>query len=467
MRSFGFYCTRRKSLEYFGSTCWRPPHRHSLPSLYVLSLLKVPFVAGARANCAGQVTFAFKVRAERPHAFFVFSSHSCAASFLRWTVVDVSSLISWTAFNSNDPGPYMLYSYSLLWWILFLVPCSSFVCYQWTVILHRRFTGRVVKLPFFHRLTLALTSLVYVPALFVQVRHVTCSSFSNLPAPVLFEGCSDLYISRARALCTSLTASRYYDAIWCSSGCGSNDPTLHLTLTILSCFALLLFAVAVPLQYGQILRGCIVSNNAHMYEHNVKASELELITGLSWNYVRRYYYVVASFTRPWAFFSVWLQLLLLAWMLLTCLTMHSVSFNFMRALLLLIPLLLWTAGIVFRRPYRLFTSNVCLFCTVVALSLNCATFTLMASGDKSPFSALSTIEPFLQCINIAWPCIIVFGCLCSLSPLRDALPQKRVRWPVRLDSYDDAGSIVDTLASGECMSAANHTIVLCTHVRTM
>ena len=391
------------------------------------------------------------------HASFVSSSHSRLASFLRWAVLDVPSLISWTAFNSNDPGPYMLYSYSLLWWILFLVPCGSFVCYQWTVLLHRRFTGRVVKLPFFHRLTLALTSLFYVPALFVQVRHVSCSSFSSVPAPVLFEGCSDLCFSRARALCACLTASRYYDAIWCGGGCGSNNSTAHLTLTILSCLALLLLAVAVPLQYSQILRGCIVSNNAHMYEHNVKASELELITGLSWNYVRRYYYVVASYTRPWAFFSVWLQLLLLGYILLTCLTMHSVSLNFMRALLLLIPLLLWIAGIVFRRPYRLFTSNVCLFCTVVALSLNCATFTLMASGDKSPFSKLSTIEPFLQFVNIAWPCIIALACLCSLSPLRDALPQKRVRWPVRLDSYDDAGSIVDTLASGAWRSAAKHT----------
>lgn len=127
-------------------------------------------------------------------------SHSRAASFLRWAVLDLPSLISWTAFNSNHPGPHMLYHYSLLWWILFLVPCGSFVCYQWTVLLHKRFTGRVVKLPFFHRLTLALTSLCYAPALFVQVRHVSCSSFSSVPAPVLFDGCSDLCSSRARAL---------------------------------------------------------------------------------------------------------------------------------------------------------------------------------------------------------------------------------------------------------------------------
>jgi hypothetical protein len=94
----------------------------------------------------------------------------------------------------------------------------------------------------------------------------------------------------------------------------------------------------------------------------------------------------------------------------------------------------------------------------------------MASGDKSPFSKLSTIEPFLQFVNIAWPCIIALACLCGLSPLRDALPQKRVRWPVRLDSYDDAGSIVDTLASGAWRSAAKHThtpcMVHCTRVQT-
>jgi hypothetical protein len=272
--------------------------------------------------------------------------------------------------------------------------------------------------------------------------------------------------ARSLSLSACLTPCSYYDAIWCGGSCGSSNSTAHLTLTILSCLALLLLTVAVPLQYSQILRGCIVSNNAHMYEHNVRASELELITGLSWNYVRRYYYVVASYTRPWAYFSVWLQLLLLAWILLTCLTAHAVSLNFVRALLLLVPLLLWIAGIIFRRPYRLFTSNVCLFCTVVALALNCATFALMASGDKSPFSRLSTIEPLLQFINVAWPCIIVLACLCSLSPLRDALPQKRVRWPVRLDSYDDAGGIVDSLASGASRSSAQRThtpyIVHCT-----
>jgi hypothetical protein len=29
------------------------------------------------------------------------------------------------------------------------------------------------------------------------------------------------------------------------------------------------------------------------------------------------------------------------------------------------------------------------------------------------------------------------------------LPQKLVRWPVRLDSYEDATGIVDVLAAGE------------------
>jgi hypothetical protein len=238
------------------------------------------------------------------------------------------------------------------------------------------------------------------------------------------------------------------DAVWCSLGCGSSNKSAHLALTAVSCFALLLFAVAVPLQYTQILRGCIVSNNALMYEHNVKANEIELITGISWNYVRRCYYLVASFGRPWAFFSVWLQLLALGWILLTCLTMHSPSLTFTRSLSLLIPLLLWIAGSAFRQPYRLFTSNACLFCTTVALALNCATFALMASGDKSPFSKLSTVEPLLQFINVAWPCFIVLACLCSVSPLRQFLPQKWTRWPVRLDSYEDAASIVDTLAAG-------------------
>jgi hypothetical protein len=218
---------------------------------------------------------------------------------------------------------------------------------------------------------------------------------------------------------------------------------------------LLLFALAVPLQYIQILRGCIVSNNSLMYEHNVKANELELITGLSWNYVRRYYYVVASYMRPWAYFSVWLQLLMLGWILLTCLTMHSVSLTFMRSLVLLIPLLLWIAAVAFRRPYRLFTSNVCLVCTVAALSLDCTTFTLMASGDKSPFSKFSTMEPFLQLINFTWPCIIILGCFCGLNPLRQFLPEKWARWPVRLDSYEDADTIVDTLAAGHSAAKAD------------
>jgi hypothetical protein len=215
-----------------------------------------------------------------------------------------------------------------------------------------------------------------------------------------------------------------------------------------SCFALLLIALAVPLQYSHILRGCIVSNNPKMHEHNVKASELELITGLSWNYVRRYYYVVASYNRPWAYFTVWMQLLSLAWIVLTCLTMHSASLTLMRALLFLVPLLLWVMGIAIRRPYRLFTSNVALVCTIVALSLDCLAFALLASRDKSPFSKLSVMEPFLQFLNIAWPCVIILGCLCSFSPLQNVLPHKWVRWPVHLDSYDDAGGIVDTLAAG-------------------
>jgi hypothetical protein len=246
-----------------------------------------------------------------------------------------------------------------------------------------------------------------------------------------------------------VTSRRYFDAIWCNSGCGSSNAAAHLALTIWSCFSLLLIALAVPLQYSQILRGCIVSNNPNMHEHNVKASELELITGISWNYVRRYYYVVASHTRPWAYATVWLQLLSLGWILLTCLTMHAPSLTLTRALLLLVPLLLWMAGTAFRRPYRLFTSNVCVVCTLAALSLDCATFTMLASQDKSPFAKLSTMEPFLQFVNIAWPCIILLGCVCSFSPLQQMLPQKWVRWPVRLDSYEDAGGIVDTLAAGE------------------
>jgi hypothetical protein len=113
-----------------------------------------------------------------------------AASFLRYAVLDIPSLISWAALSSSSPGPHLLYSNSLLWWALFLFPSGSFVCYQWAVFLHRRFTARVNKMPFFHRLVLALTSLFYVPILFVQLRHVTCSSYRIMPAPVLFEGCS-------------------------------------------------------------------------------------------------------------------------------------------------------------------------------------------------------------------------------------------------------------------------------------
>jgi hypothetical protein len=249
--------------------------------------------------------------------------------------------------------------------------------------------------------------------------------------------------------CIALTASSYLDAFWCNSGCSSDTTAAHLALTIWSCFALLLLALAVPLQYSQLLRGCIVSNNPNMHEQHVSASELELITGLSWNYVRRYYYLVASHTRPWAFFTVWLQLLSLGWLLLTCLTMHSPSLALTRSLLLLLPLLLWIAAAALRRPYRLFTSNVCLFCTLAALSADCAAFTMLASRDKSPFSKLSTMEPFLQFTNILWPCIVVLACSCSFPPLRHMLPQKLVRWPVRLDSYEDATGIVDVLAAGE------------------
>jgi hypothetical protein len=185
-----------------------------------------------------------------------------------------------------------------------------------------------------------------------------------------------------------------------------------------------------------------------MHEHNIRASELELITGLSWNYVRRYYYLVASYTRPWAFFSVWFQLLVLGWILLTCLALHSVSLTFTRSLLLLLSLVLWLLGIAFRRPYRLFTSNFCILCTVFALCLDCASFSLIASGDRSPFSKFSTVEPFLQFVNIAWPVIVFAAVLFSLAPLSKALPQNWVKWPVRLDSYQDADGIVDTLAAG-------------------
>jgi hypothetical protein len=86
----------------------------------------------------------------------------------------------------------MLNSNWWLWWILFLVPAGSFVCFQWAVVLYRRFTRRIIKLPFLHRLTLGLVSLLYIPVVFVQLRHVTCSSYNLLPAPVLFRGCSDM-----------------------------------------------------------------------------------------------------------------------------------------------------------------------------------------------------------------------------------------------------------------------------------
>ncbi len=255
---------------------------------------------------------------------------------------------------------------------------------------------------------------------------------------------------------SALTCVRYLDAVWCNSGCGSNGVSVHYTLTVLSCCSLLLFALGVPLHYSHVLRGCIVSNNPQSHEHNVKANELELITGLSWTYVRRSYYLIASFTRPWAFFSVWLQLLSLGWMLLTCLTMHTVSLTFVRALLLLITLLLWIVGVAYRRPYRLFTSNVCLVVAVLCLTLDCVSFTLIASGDKSPFSKFSVMEPFLQFANIAWPSLLILGCICSLPPLRLVLPQKLVRWPVRLDSYGDADGIVDTLAAGNAASKRKH-----------
>jgi hypothetical protein len=118
--------------------------------------------------------------------------HHFAASFLRYAILDVPSMISWTAFSSSSPGPHMRHSNSLLWWFLFLFPSGSFVCYQWAVALHRRCTRRVNKMPFLHRVILALTSLFYVPIAFVQVRHVTCSSYNLMPAPVLFEGCPDM-----------------------------------------------------------------------------------------------------------------------------------------------------------------------------------------------------------------------------------------------------------------------------------
>ena len=261
------------------------------------------------------------------------------------------------------------------------------------------------------------------------------------------------------ALAPAVTAARYLDAVWCNSGCGSDYITVHYTLTVVSCCALSLFAVGVPLHYGHVLRGCIVSNNPQMHEHNVKASELELITGLSWTYVRRCYYLVASFARPWAFFSIWLQLLALGWMLLTCLTMHTVTLTFARALVLLVSLLLWIIVIAYRRPYRLFTSNVCLVCAVLCLTFDCISFTLIASGDKSPFSKFSVMEPFLQFSNIVWPSIIILGCFCGVAPLRLLLPQKLVRWPVRLDSYEDADSIVDTLAAGDAIAKQNYSLL--------
>ena len=81
-----------------------------------------------------------------------------------------------------------------MWWILFVAPSATFVCYQWTVFIHTRCTSRVHRMPFFHRLILALTSLFYIPITFVHLRHVTCSSYSLMPAPVLFDGCSGMCV---------------------------------------------------------------------------------------------------------------------------------------------------------------------------------------------------------------------------------------------------------------------------------
>jgi len=69
------------------------------------------------------------------------------------------------------------------------------------------------------------------------------------------------------------------------------------------------------------------------------------------------------------------------------------------------------------------------------------------------------MEPFLQFSNIVWPSIIILGCFCGVAPLRLLLPQKLVRWPVRLDSYEDADSIVDTLAAGDAIAKQNYSLL--------
>lgn len=155
--------------------------------------LKIPMFVGARASCVGQANFAVKVGAER-HCVIVLrvAVTLCTASFLRWAVLDIPSLITWEAISSSSAEPSMLTSNTLLWWILFLVPTGAFVCFQWALVLHRRFTRRIIKLPLFHRLTLGLISLLYIPVLFVHLRHVTCSSYSLFPAPVMSKGCSDM-----------------------------------------------------------------------------------------------------------------------------------------------------------------------------------------------------------------------------------------------------------------------------------
>jgi hypothetical protein len=115
-----------------------------------------------------------------------------AASFLRWAVLDISSLITWAAMSSNAPGPPILNENYLLWWIF--APAGLFVFYQWAVFLHKRFTGHNIRLPLLHRMTLGLAGLLHTPSAFVHVRHLSCSSYHLIPAPVLFEGCSNMCI---------------------------------------------------------------------------------------------------------------------------------------------------------------------------------------------------------------------------------------------------------------------------------
>jgi hypothetical protein len=84
-------------------------------------------------------------------------------------------------------------------------------------------------------MTLALTSLFYVPIVFVHVRHITCSSYTLMPAPVLFDDCSEmcnppLISRRALSRVACVTAFRYLDAVWCSSGCGSSSASRVLRL---------------------------------------------------------------------------------------------------------------------------------------------------------------------------------------------------------------------------------------------